>query len=99
LPFLSQQNFVDNVVPGWSEEFSDWAGEALRRGDVETLASFHHAPGMPYAHPTVEHFVPLFITLGAGGSPEQPVRTVVDGFQFGLSKMSIQTESTPGATV
>ena len=99
LPFLSQQNFVDNVVPGWSEEFSDWAGEALRRGDVETLASFHHAPGMPYAHPTVEHFVPLFITLGAGGSPEQPVRTVIDGFQFGLSKMSIQTESTPGATV
>ena len=29
------------------------------------------APGMPYAHPTVEHFTPLFVTLGAATDPTQ----------------------------
>jgi 4,5-DOPA dioxygenase extradiol len=97
LPFLSQQHFVDNVVPGWSAEFAAWAAEALGRGDIEALAAFHQAPGMPYAHPTVEHFVPLFVTLGAGGAPNRPTATVVDGFQFGLSKLSVQTGPTEGA--
>ena len=27
---------------------------------------------MPYAHPTVEHFIPLFVTLGAATDPEAP---------------------------
>ena len=25
---------------------------------------------MPYAHPTVEHFAPLFVTLGAAAKPD-----------------------------
>ena len=25
---------------------------------------------MPYAHPTVEHYTPLFVTLGAATDPE-----------------------------
>ena len=29
------------------------------------------APGMPYAHPTVEHFTPLFVTLGAATDPDR----------------------------
>src|SRR5689334_17329127 len=54
-------------VPGWSRDFDLWAAEALRSGDVDTLASYRdRAPGMPYAHPTVEHYTPLFVALGAG---------------------------------
>ena len=46
-------------------EFDAWAAEAMSRGDVEELASYRdRAPGMPYAHPTVEHYTPLFVTLG-----------------------------------
>jgi 4,5-DOPA dioxygenase extradiol len=45
---------------------------------------------MPYAHPTVEHFVPLFITLGAASTPGGSIETKVDGFQFGLAKRSFQ---------
>jgi len=49
------------------------AADALRRGDVEELASYRSkAPGMPYAHPTVEHYTPLFVTLGAASDPEAP---------------------------
>jgi 4,5-DOPA dioxygenase extradiol len=63
----------------------------LDRGDVESLISYQdEAPGLPYAHPTVKHFIPLFVTLGASSDPEQKVQTTIEGFQFGLSKRSFQ---------
>ena len=78
-------------MPGWSSEFDLWAEDALARGDVEELAHFRtRAPGMPYAHPTVEHFTPLFVTLGAATDPGAPVTTTVDGFFLGLAKRSFQ---------
>jgi 4,5-DOPA dioxygenase extradiol len=91
LPFLTSAAFAGQVVPAWSSDFDQWAGDALARGDIDTLADFRHsAPGMPYAHPTVEHYTPLFITLGAAGAPVRPVQTAIDGYQFGLSKRSFQ---------
>ena len=58
---------------------------------VDALADFRRqAPGMPHAHPTVEHFTPLFITLGAASSPDVEVRTRIEGFKIGLSKRSIE---------
>jgi 4,5-DOPA dioxygenase extradiol len=91
LPFLTREAFVDNVVPGWSHEFDQWAADALSRGDVDTLASYQSkAPGLPYAHPTVEHYTPLFITMGAAAEAEQPVQTTIEGYAFGLSKRSFQ---------
>ena len=91
LPYLTREQFVDNVVPAWSAEFDIWAAEALAAGDVDTLTTYRErAPGMPYAHPTVEHFVPLFVTLGAASDPGRPVETTVEGYRFGLSKRSFQ---------
>ena len=71
LPFLTREMFTENKVPGWSADFDAWAADALARGDVAELARFRTAaPGMPYAHPTVEHFTPLFVTLGAADRPD-----------------------------
>jgi 4,5-DOPA dioxygenase extradiol len=90
LPFLTDWR-PDAPAPGWSKEFDAWAAEALSRGDVDTLADFRRAaPGMPYAHPTVEHFAPLFVTLGAAEDPEAPAEQVIDGYFLGLAKRSIQ---------
>ena len=78
------------TAPTWSSEFDTWAAEALSRGDVDALASYKDlAPGVQYAHPTVEHFTPLFITLGAARSAAAPVETLIDGYFMGLSKRSI----------
>ena len=80
---------TDAVAPTWSSEFDAWASEALAKGDVDALANFKElAPGMPYAHPTVEHFIPLFITLGASISPDKAPNTLIDGYFMGLSKRS-----------
>lgn len=88
LPFLRDWR-VDAAAPGWSKDFDAWAAEALEAGDVETLADFRaSAPGMPYAHPSVEHFAPLFVTLGAAEQPDAPVHSVIDGYWMGLSKRS-----------
>ena len=90
LPFLKDFR-IDAAAPGWSSDFDAWAGEALARGDVDALADFRHqAPGMPYAHPTVEHYSPLFVTLGAATDPAEPGVQVIDGFWMGLSKRSLQ---------
>jgi 4,5-DOPA dioxygenase extradiol len=90
LPFLREWR-IDADAPGWSTDFDAWAGEALARGDVDALADFQHqAPGMPYAHPTVEHFTPLFVALGAATTPDEPGLQVIDGFWMGLSKRSLQ---------
>ena len=48
------------------------------------------APGMPYAHPTVEHLAPLFVALGAATTPDAPPTTAVEGYFMGLSKRSVE---------
>ena len=77
-------------APGWSIEFDQWAKEAIDRRDLDALMKFENAPGMPYAHPTTEHFAPLFVTLGASLNPERSIDSVIDGFFMGLAKRSIQ---------
>jgi len=90
LPFLTEFR-IEATAPGWSQEFDAWASEALARGDVDALADYQvKAPGMPYAHPTVEHYSPLFVTLGAATDPHDPGAQVIDGFWMGLSKRSLQ---------
>ena len=77
--------------PGWSSDFDLWAKEVLDRGAIDELMDFRSkAPGMPYAHPTVEHFAPIFITLGTATIPDAQPETVIDGYWMGLAKRSFQ---------
>ena len=90
LPFLRDFR-IDAPAPGWSSDFDAWAAEAMERGDIDELMDFRsRAPGMPYAHPTTEHFALLFVTLGAATDPEAAPETEIDGFFLGLAKRSIQ---------
>ena len=68
LPFLRDFRF-DAPPPAWSTEFDLWAAHALDQGDVDALAQFRRAPGASYAHPTTEHFAPLFVTPRRRGRP------------------------------
>ncbi len=88
LPFLRDFRF-DAPPPGWSAEFDHWAAEALDSGDIDALVNFRSAPAARYAHPTTEHFAPLFVTLGAADGAPAPVTTIT-GYWLGLAKRSIQ---------
>jgi len=90
LPFLRDWR-TDADAPGWSSDFDVWASEVLSRGAVDELIDFRNrAPGMPYAHPTIEHFAPMFVTLGAADDIEAAPDQRIDGFWIGLSKRSFQ---------
>ena len=91
LPYIRDWR-IEADAPAWSAEFDAWSLEVMQKGDVDSLINYKtQAPGMPYAHPTVEHFTPLFITLGAATNPEAPVDQKIAGYFMGLSKRSIQT--------
>lgn len=85
----------DYEAPAWSQEFDQWAKEAMEHEDVDALLDFlDKAPAARTAHPRTEHFAPLFVSLGAAyaSAGKGPVvsRSVIDGFWFGLSKRSWQ---------
>ena len=90
LPFLKEFR-IDAAAPGLVERLRRVGGRSAgprrrrRPGGVPA-----QAPGMPYAHPTVEHYTPLFVTLGAATDPEAPGLQVIDGFWMGLSKRTLQ---------
>ncbi|OFE18819.1 dioxygenase [Humibacillus sp. DSM 29435] len=83
---------ADVVPPAASAEFDQWADEAMRAHDVDSLLDFlDKAPAAHEAHPRTEHFAPLFVTLGAAyESSGLTNQSVIDGFWFGLSKRSWQ---------
>ncbi|SOD71441.1 4,5-DOPA dioxygenase extradiol [Jatrophihabitans sp. GAS493] len=90
LPFLRDFR-AEAAAPGWSKDFDAWLAEVLAAGDLDQLADFQRrAPGMPYAHPTTEHFAPMFVTLGAATSSEAAPDQLIDGYWMGLAKRSFQ---------
>ena len=90
LPYLKEFR-IEATPPGWSVEFDTWATEVLQRGAIDELMNYQSlAPGLPYAHPTIEHFAPIFITLGAASSAEAAPAMEIEGYWMGLSKRSFQ---------
>ncbi len=91
LPFIHDYFMGKTGAPEWSVEFDLWAAEALERGDLDALFAFRdRAPGMPFAHPTVEHFAPLFVALGASAEPGDAPTFTIDGYWYGLAKRSFE---------
>jgi 4,5-DOPA dioxygenase extradiol len=55
------------------DAFSRWIEAALMRGDTQALLAYRTAaPNAVRAHPTEDHFLPLFFALGAAGETARP---------------------------
>jgi 4,5-DOPA dioxygenase extradiol len=73
-------------------EFSRWVEAAIQRGDLPALLDYRRqAPAAQRAHPSDDHFLPLFFALGAGGfgAGEVPVRAeyVTKEVMYGILAM------------
>ena len=54
------------------QAFSRWVEDAIQRQDLPALLDYRRqAPHAQRAHPTEEHFLPLFFALGAAGEAWQ----------------------------
>lgn len=84
-----RQQGIDGV-PEWVTVFQEWVADRVAAGDVAALADFHAAPEGTHNHPTDEHFLPLFVALGAGGGEGRRLHESVcysvlamDAYSFG----------------
>lgn len=63
----------------YAQAFRDWVDAHVLAGHVAELLEWETAPGARRAHPTPEHFLPLFVALGAAGEGYH-AQSVLSGF-------------------
>lgn len=80
---LMEWRSSDDAAPAWATAFDDWLAHRIEAGAVDELLRYREfAPEGPRAHPTEEHFLPLFVALGAA---EGPGRVLHRSFESSLS--------------
>jgi 4,5-DOPA dioxygenase extradiol len=61
------------AVSPYVTEFARWVESALQRGDTPALQDYRSlAPHAHRAHPTDDHFLPIFFAMGAAGEDARP---------------------------
>ena len=71
----------------YAREFQQWVKQQLESKDIEALVDYRsRSPHGVRAHPTDEHFLPLFFALGAAPGRAQPER-VYDAIDSGVLAM------------
>ncbi len=59
---------IDRRAPAqWATQFEEWLTQRLLAGDAAALVGYEGLAEGAKAHPTDEHFLPLFVALGAAG--------------------------------
>ncbi len=71
----------------YAREFQEWVKEKLEKKELDELIEYRtRSPHGARAHPTDEHFLPLFFALGASGEKAKPER-VYDAIDSGVLAM------------
>ncbi|WP_395608081.1 DODA-type extradiol aromatic ring-opening family dioxygenase [Pseudomonas sp. B22129] len=76
-----------SVNTDYVQPFCDWATRQLKARDTAMLLAYRtQAPEAVRAHPSEEHFFPLFVALGAAG-PDYEVNLIEGGVTYGVLSM------------
>ena len=76
-------------TPAYVRAFSEWIADRLASHDIAALLDYRQqAPGAVQAHPSEEHLLPLFVSLGAGGE-----RASVQRFHAGIDDYVIAMDA------
>lgn len=73
--------------PAYAVAFDAWLEQAVTQGDTAALLAYTTAPHARRNHPTPEHFLPLFVALGAA-SPPSCGRLLHRSFTYGILAMA-----------
>jgi 4,5-DOPA dioxygenase extradiol len=67
------------ITPEWVIAFREWVARNLESHDIDALLDWQKQAPQPHLnHPTTEHFIPLFVAMGAGGEYTQLDRLNVE---------------------
>ncbi len=76
---------IDAASPEYVTAFDDWLNNAIESNNRNALLDYLHlGPHAAANHPTPEHFLPLFVALGAGDTG----RTLHRSCTFGVISMA-----------
>lgn len=73
--FFKGEYRLNAESPDWVTRFADWLAERIGVGDVpEVLNAVESGPDGHRNHPTMDHILPLFVAMGAGGERTKGIR-------------------------
>jgi 4,5-DOPA dioxygenase extradiol len=79
----------------YAREFQDWVKQKIEAHDLDGLADYRSlTPNGARAHPTDEHFLPLFFALGAAADGYRPER-IFDDIESGVLAMDAYVFNQP----
>lgn len=85
---LRRLNWQGEGNDEWAESFDNWLQSKLEAWDVNALFNYRElAPYAGEAVPTSEHFIPLFLAMGAGDKNRQ-AKLIHRSYQFGNLSLS-----------
>ena len=86
--FYSSELPPDAPAKTWVGQFADWVHDKIEAGATEDLVNYRKlAPHALDNHPTEEHFLPLFIALGAGANGGTKGRRIHSSTRGGVISM------------
>jgi 4,5-DOPA dioxygenase extradiol len=78
---------LSDAAPEWVNDFREWIATAIGEGREQDLLDYRRrAPHAAENHPTEEHFLPLFVAMGAR-TPDVPGRRVHASDTYGVLAM------------
>ncbi|MFQ5935425.1 MAG: DODA-type extradiol aromatic ring-opening family dioxygenase [Acidiferrobacterales bacterium] len=79
---------VDAPAQGYAQAFDNWLEDAVLHARSDTLLDYvQEGPSARRNHPTAEHFLPLFVPMGAA-SADTRGRRLHAGFTYGVLSMA-----------
>ena len=84
--FFTYRPSLDTPAPPWVTDFAEWLAGRIEAGDhAAVLAAVQSGPHGRDNHPGMDHILPLFVALGAGGAG--PGRRIHASTTYGILAM------------
>lgn len=85
---LRRDEASSGMDEGYARSFADWVWTQIEHDRLDALLDYRRlAPEAVRAHPTDEHFLPLFLALGAAQGERLQARRLLGGTTYGVLAM------------